>query len=77
MSSHSQSLRGLYAVTDGRLTPDKKLLPAVEAAIRGGARLVQYRDKTNEKTRRESEARALLQLCHDHDVQMIINDDVN
>ncbi|MGH8414631.1 MAG: thiamine phosphate synthase [Gammaproteobacteria bacterium] len=77
MSLHSQLLRGLYAVTDSRLTPDEKLLPAVEAAIRGGARLVQYRDKTDEKTRREREARALVQLCHDHEVAMIINDDAN
>ncbi|MGH8377462.1 MAG: thiamine phosphate synthase [Gammaproteobacteria bacterium] len=77
MNLHSQSLRGLYAITDSRLTPDEKLLPAVEAAIRGGARLVQYRDKTDEKTRREREARALVQLCHDHEVAMIINDDAN
>ncbi|MGH8282255.1 MAG: thiamine phosphate synthase [Gammaproteobacteria bacterium] len=76
MSAYSRSLSGLYAVTDSYLTRDEKLLPAVEAAIRGGARLVQYRDKSHEQTRREHEARALLQLCHEHGVQMIINDDV-
>ncbi|MGH8396625.1 MAG: thiamine phosphate synthase [Gammaproteobacteria bacterium] len=77
MSAYSRTLRGLYAITDSQLTPEEKLLPAVEAVIRGGACLVQYRDKSNEKARRERETRALLQLCHDHDVPLIINDDVN
>jgi thiamine-phosphate pyrophosphorylase len=66
------SLRGLYAITHGR--PD--IIAAVEAAIRGGARLVQYRDKSADPGRRRSEARALLELCHGHGVPLIVNDDV-
>ncbi|MGA9853492.1 MAG: thiamine phosphate synthase [Gammaproteobacteria bacterium] len=77
MSAHNWSLRGLYAVTDGGLTPSQKLLPAVTASIRGGARLVQYRDKSPDTPRREREARALLAVCHDHEVPLIINDDVD
>ncbi len=67
-------LRGLYAITDGAVAP--ALLANVEAAIRGGARLVQYREKSTDAARRESEARALLELCHGHDVPLIVNDDV-
>ncbi|MCR3815747.1 thiamine phosphate synthase, partial [Pseudomonas aeruginosa] len=37
-------LRGLYAITDSQLLDDGRLLPYVEAALRGGARLLQYRD---------------------------------
>ncbi|HSN18015.1 MAG TPA: thiamine phosphate synthase [Gammaproteobacteria bacterium] len=68
------SLRGLYAITDGSALP--ALLTSVEAAIRGGARLVQYRDKSAEQDRREREARGLLELCRSHGVPLIVNDDV-
>lgn len=70
------ALRGLYAITDGTLTPGDKLPAAVEAAIRGGARLVQYRDKSSDAVRRLSEARALAALCRGHGVSFIVNDDV-
>lgn len=65
--------RGVYAITDG---PRADLLAAVHAALVGGARLVQYRDKSGDDARREHEARALLALCSGHDVPLIINDDV-
>lgn len=70
----SEALRGLYAITDGRALP--ALLTAVQAAIRGGARVIQYRDKTRDGPRRQTEARALLELCRGHGVPLIINDDV-
>lgn len=76
MSLTSRSLHGLYAVTDTGLTPGERLLSAASAAIRGGARLLQYRDKTADSARREREARALAQLCQAHEVPLIINDDV-
>ena len=66
---------GLYALTDPGLTPGERLLPAVEAAIRGGARLVQYRDKSKDAPRRLEEARALAELCRGHGVVFIVNDD--
>lgn len=65
--------RGLYAITDG---PRADLLDAVAAALRGGARLVQYRDKTQDAARRAAEARALVDLCSAHDVPLLVNDDV-
>lgn len=72
----SAALRGLYALADTELTPGPRLVPAVEAAIRGGARLVQYRDKSRDAARREREARGLLELCRGHGVPLIVNDDV-
>ena len=65
--------RGLYAITDG---PRADLLDAVAAALRGGARLVQYRDKTQDAARRAAEARALVDLCAAHGVPLLVNDDV-
>jgi len=70
------ALHGLYALTDTGLTPNAKLKTAVEAAIRGGARLVQYRDKSGDAARRAEEARALVEICRGHGVLLIVNDDV-
>lgn len=64
---------GLYAVTDG---PRPDLLAAAAAALRGGAVMLQYRDKSSDATRRLDEARALLALCRRHAALLVINDDV-
>ncbi len=71
----SSRLRGLYAITDSKLLADGRLLPYVEAALKGGARLLQYRDKTSDEARRLREADALQELCARHGAQLIINDD--
>lgn len=68
-------LRGLYAVTDSQLLAGGRLLPYVEAALKGGARLLQYRDKSSDEARRLREAEALRELCARHGAQLIINDD--
>jgi len=64
---------GLYAITDG---PHPDLLAACEAALRGGAAVLQYRDKTVDHARRRSEASALVALCARFGAPLIINDDV-
>jgi thiamine-phosphate pyrophosphorylase len=63
----------LYAITDG---PRAGLLDAVAQALAGGARVLQYRDKTADAARRHAEAVALKRLCDAHDAPLIINDDV-
>lgn len=72
----SLSLRGLYAITDAQLTPGDTLVPAAAAALRGGARVIQYRDKSGDGLRRLREASALVALCGRYDAWLIINDDV-
>ena len=65
--------RGLYAITNGA-RPD---LPEVVAqALAGGARLLQYRDETQDPAQRQHEATALRQLCRAHGVPLIIEADV-
>ncbi|WP_044872279.1 thiamine phosphate synthase [Pseudomonas sp. LFM046] len=68
-------LRGLYAITDSQLLADGKLLPYVEAALKGGAKLLQYRDKSSDEARRLREAESLRELCTRYGAQLIINDD--
>jgi thiamine-phosphate pyrophosphorylase len=67
-------LRGLYAITDSELLKGK-LLPYVEAALKGGATLLQYRDKSTDDARRLREAEALRELCNRYGAALIINDD--
>jgi thiamine-phosphate pyrophosphorylase len=69
------SCRGLYALTDAVLLPDDRLIGAVERALLGGARLIQYRDKSHDAARRLTQAQALDELCQRYKVPLIINDD--
>lgn len=70
-------LRGLYAVTSAALCRQPpRLAAAVAAALTGGARLVQYRDKESDAATRETLARELLALCRARGARLIINDDV-
>lgn len=65
----------LYAIAD-TATLGEQLLPATEAALRGGARWLQYRDKSADPARRRREVTGLLALCHRYRANLIINDDV-
>ena len=71
------SLRGLYAVTSATLCrAPGQLARAVDAALAGGARLVQYRDKESDAAERRRQATALLDLCRARGALLIVNDDV-
>lgn len=69
-------LRGLYAITAGDTVTAIALVEQVEQAIAGGARLIQYRDKSGDPIKRLAEADALNRLCRAHHVPLLINDDV-
>ena len=68
--------RGLYAITDSARQSGRALEQAVARAIAGGAKVVQYRDKSKDTERRRAEAATLVAVCRRHGVPMIVNDDV-
>jgi thiamine-phosphate pyrophosphorylase len=71
----TNGVRGLYAITpDGLETA--VLLTKVGAALKGGARVVQYRDKSADRARRTNQATGLLSLCRESGAMLIINDDL-
>lgn len=70
------ALRGLYVITDPALTPPERILDQVAAALQGGVRLVQFRDKHSPAHIRTQQAKALLTLCRAHHARLLINDDV-
>ncbi len=67
---------GLYAITDSGLLRGVSLETAVEQALRGGARVIQYREKQLSGPDSEATANNLAELCRRHAVPLIINDDV-
>jgi len=69
--------RGLYAITDPHLLPNKNLLSSVESALLGGAKVIQYRDKTASTHELLKNAQSLRDLCIDHQALFVINDDLD
>jgi thiamine-phosphate pyrophosphorylase len=63
----------LYLVT----SPSENLVAIVEAALKGGLTLVQYRDKNTDDLIRFENAQKLCQLCHDYGALFLINDRVD
>ncbi|MEO8628315.1 MAG: thiamine phosphate synthase [Betaproteobacteria bacterium] len=70
-----KTISGLYAVTP-QSADTQWLYERVFAAVSGGARVVQYRNKTDDPTLRRTQAHELLKLCRDRDALFLINDDV-
>ncbi|MFC5458594.1 thiamine phosphate synthase [Massilia niabensis] len=66
-------MRGLYLVTPNWNDTDR-LLAATEAALRGGAAMVQYRNKEADDALRREQGAALLALCRRHRRPLVIND---
>lgn len=75
MTGHAR-LHGLYVITDRALAGDRPLPLLVRDALAGGARVVQYRDKTADHERRRAEATTLAALCRDAGALLVVNDDV-
>ncbi|MEN8179176.1 MAG: thiamine phosphate synthase [Pseudomonadota bacterium] len=74
--NRKDQLQGLYAITDRGLAADRDLTEQVTAALQGGVRIIQYRDKGSDRQRRLNEATQLLGLTQQHHALLIINDDV-
>jgi thiamine-phosphate pyrophosphorylase len=68
-----RGISGLYAVTPDT-TDTAGLLASVREALDGGARLLQYRNKAADAALRLEQGRALLVLCREYHVPLIIND---
>ncbi|MES9940400.1 MAG: thiamine phosphate synthase [Candidatus Thiodiazotropha sp. 6PLUC2] len=77
MTAVTKGLRGLYAITDNKLCPPEQIVEQVESALRGGARIIQYRDKREDRSSCEEEIVGILALCHRFEALLIINDDID
>jgi thiamine-phosphate pyrophosphorylase len=64
----------LYVVTDSRLVDGRSLTGVIEAAIRGGAGVIQYREKSANTLRMVAMARELCQVCRRLGAVFLVND---
>ncbi len=74
--AYKNNLNGLYAITDQQLITEEDFSKSVEAALQGGARVIQYRDKSDNQNKRHQQASLLRALCHQYHAICIINDDI-
>jgi thiamine-phosphate pyrophosphorylase len=72
----AEAPRGVYL-----LTPDwddtARLLAATAAALEGGVRWLQYRNKRADAAMRRAQALALRELTRTHGAKLVVNDDVD
>lgn len=66
----------LYVITGETYHPGRPLVEVMEAAIAGGADIVQLRDKEGTAAARLAKAKSLRALTRRHGVLFIVNDDV-
>ena len=67
-------LQGLYGITDG--STGTELLHKVNQAIQGGLTVLQYRSKASDYQQRLDDALRLRELCCNHHIPFIVNDDI-
>ncbi len=70
-------VRGLYVIIDPQITNGRDPMEVAASAVRGGARMLQLRDKLRDKGEILPLASALQQLCQAYDADLIINDHVD
>ena len=76
MKNFNKEWLRLYAVTDRAWLGDETLYEQVEKALRGGATMVQIREKELDEAHFEEEAKLIQKLCRTYQVPLIINDNV-
>lgn len=73
----AKRVRGLYIIVDPEATAGRDVRAVAEAAMKGGASVVQYRDKTRDKGLTLATARELKALCEAYGALFIVNDDAD
>ncbi len=69
-------LEGLYAITDEKLTPYKHIQEYIASAIKGGAAIVQLRDKTKSDEELYGVAKKIKKICKKNKVIFVLDDRV-
>lgn len=68
---------GIYGITDPQLLPGEKLFSGVEQALKGGCKVIQYRDKHSSYEKCVENALRLKHICEAFDAPLIINDSID
>jgi len=74
--STKKRLNGLYVITDDALTPKDKMFSMIKEALKGGATIVQLRDKLSSDEEIKESAQCLQDLCRSHNALFVLNDKI-
>ena len=77
MAMTDRTIRGLYVIIDPQQTRGRDPVEVARLALAGGARILQWRDKTRDKGDQLPDARAIRDLCRAHDALFFVNDHVD
>ena len=69
-------IKGLYAITPD-MADLNTLIQKTQLAIEGGAFMVQYRSKIDDRDAKMRQCSAILRLCREYEIPCIVNDDVD
>ena len=72
-----QVIRGLYAITDRNLSLGRDILFCTEEALKGGASIIQYREKNISTGEMVRAAKSLRELTLKYNATLIVNDRVD
>lgn len=72
----SKKLNGLYVISDDLLTPKNSIKDQIEQSLKGGAKIVQLRDKTSSDEEIETLIQDLENLCNKYNAVFVLNDRV-
>ena len=76
-AARTAAVKGLYVIVDPEATRGRPVTEVAEAALEGGAGIVQLRDKTGDKGGVLGTARELNAMCAGYDALFIVNDDAD
>jgi thiamine-phosphate pyrophosphorylase len=71
---HEKRIAGLYVIIDPEALRERDEEEVCHQAIRGGARMIQLRDKTRSKAEVLAVAQKLKEVCAQYDIPFILND---
>ena len=70
----AQRVRGLYVIVDAQAAGGRDLVELTQVVLRGGASVIQLRDKLHDKGDVLPVARRIRDLCDTHDAIFVMND---
>jgi thiamine-phosphate diphosphorylase len=70
-------IRGLYVIVDPQQTRARDPVDVARLALAGGARIIQWRDKTRDKGEQLPQAQAIRDLCRERGALFFVNDHVD
>ena len=70
----AQKVNGLYVIVDAQVAQGRDLVELTQAVLRGGAQIIQLRDKLHDKGDVLPVARRIRELCDRQNALLIIND---